>query len=117
MTITRSICILLTLTMLAGCTSFQPLYPAPDIIASQLQEGDFVRVATRSGDLLKFRVDTITDEGFDGGELTLAFEEIAQIEVRRWDSVETFWLLGGIAVGVGILWAAAIVSSGIGFPD
>ena len=117
MTNSRSRCMLLILTMLVGCTSFQPLYPASDIIVSPLEAGDFVRVATRKGDLLECRVEITTEEGFACAGQTLDPEEIAQMEVRRWDAGETLWLLGGIAVGVVVLWTASIAACGIACAD
>lgn len=111
------LCILLAVTLVSGCTSFQPVHPVPDVMKSQLHTGDNVRVVQRDGELLAFKVLEVGADGLLGQDQSVAYEDIAQIEVKRPDERETLWLVGGVLIGVGVLLTImAIAVSRAGIP-
>lgn len=108
----KLVCAILVITWLSACTSLQPVYPAPDIIVQQVRAGDFVRVATHDGDTIEFKVLKIDTRKLVGKEQSVAYQDILQLEVKRIDSGETLWLLGGIVLGFTMLFVAAIIVAG-----
>ena len=90
------------MTLVSGCTSFEPVHTAPDVINSQLRTGDKVRVVQRDGELMKFKVREVGADELLGKDQSVAYEDIAQIEVKRPDEDETLWLVGGV-LGIGVV--------------
>jgi hypothetical protein len=112
----KLVCAILVITWLSACTSLQPVYPAPDIIVQQVRAGDYVRVATHDGDTIEFKVLEIDTRKLVGKEKSVAYQDILQLEVKRFDGGETLWLLGGIALGFTVLIVAATIAAGPGMP-
>ena len=84
---------------------------------SQLHTGDNVGVVQRDGELLAFKVLEVGADGLLGQDQSVAYEDIAQIEVKRPDERETLWLVGGVLIGVGVLLTImAIAVSRAGIP-
>lgn len=108
----KLVCAILVITWLTACTSLQPVYPAPDIIVQQVRAGDFVRVATHDGDTIEFKVLKTDTRKLVGKDKSVAYQDILQLEVKRIDSGETLWLLGGIVLGFTMLFVAAIIVAG-----
>ena len=92
----------------------QTIHPVPDDIGSQIQTGDYVRVTTHNDELMEFEVFEVGNEQLIGKDYTVAYVEIAQIEVKRYDEMKTvkaiWWTGGGIFLGFLLL--AGIIASG-----
>ena len=105
----KFVCIFLIAALLSACTSLQPVYPAADIIENQVRAGDYIRVATRNDGLLKFKVKEVGADKLIGEDQAVAYKDIEQIEVKRYDAKKTVLLLGGLLVGVVLLYEVATI--------
>ena len=92
------ICIVL-ISFVTGCTTMRAL---PSIeaqsIASQLEVGDDIRI-TRSDDSdVRFKVETISNEGLAGDGIFVAYSDILQIRVREHSTAKTVGLVAAILI-------------------
>ena len=93
-------CVVL-ISFVAGCTTMRPL-PAIDAqsIASHIEVGDKVQITRNDASDVKFKVETISNEGLDGDGIFVAYSDILQISVREHSTAKTVWLVAAILVVV-----------------
>ena len=105
------ICILL-ISFVTGCTTMRPL-PASDAqsIASHIEVGDKVQIIRNDASDVKFKVETISNEGLDGDGIFVAYSDILQISVREHSTAKTVGLIAAILV---VVKGLADYSSGVG---
>jgi hypothetical protein len=94
------ICILL-ISFVTGCTTMRPL-PAADAqsIASHIEVGDKVQIIRNDASDVKFKVETISDEGLDGDGISVGYSDILQISVREHSTAKTVGLIAAILIVV-----------------
>jgi hypothetical protein len=94
------ICIVL-ITFVTGCTTMRPL-PAADAqsIASHIEVGDKVQIIRNDASDVKFKVESISDEGLDGDGIFVAYSDILQISVREHSTAKTVGLIAAILIVV-----------------
>jgi hypothetical protein len=85
------------ITFVTGCTTMRPL-PAADAqsIASHIEVGDKVQIIRNDASDVKFKVESISDEGLDGDGIFVAYSDILQISVREHSTAKTVWLIAAI---------------------
>jgi len=105
------ICILL-ISFVTGCTTMRPL-PAADAqsIASHIEVGDKVQIIRNDASDVKFKVETISNEGLDGDGIFVAYSDILQISVREHSTAKTVGLIAAILI---VVKGLADYSSGVG---
>ena len=94
------ICIVL-ISFVTGFTTMRPL-PATDAqsIASHIEVGDKVQITRNDASDVKFKVETISNEGLDGDGIFVAYSDILQIGVREHSTAKTVGLIAAIMVVV-----------------
>jgi hypothetical protein len=106
----KVMCILLATALVAACTSPQPVPSDPAYIRAWVRTGDHVRIVLRDGELLKFKVIESSADSLVGKDQSVPYEEILQIEVKRYDDRKTSWLVGVIVIGMSALLIITIVT-------
>jgi nanoRNase/pAp phosphatase (c-di-AMP/oligoRNAs hydrolase) len=91
-----------------GCMTTQPLTAEPAQLSQSLHPKDRVQVVTKSGQTLKFKVQTIDAAGLHGAGQDVAFNDIESISREKIDAGRTTLLAVGIAA------VAAVAASGGG---
>jgi len=94
------ICIVL-ISFVTGCTTMRPL-PAADAqsIASHIEVGDKVQIIRNDASDVKFKVETISDEGLEGDGIVVVYSDILQISVREHSTAKTVGLIAAILIVV-----------------
>jgi len=94
------ICIVL-ISFVSGCTTMRSL-PSNDAqsIASQLEVGDKVQITRSDASDVRFKVETISNEGLAGNGIFVAYSDILQISVREHSTAKTVGLIAAILVVV-----------------
>jgi hypothetical protein len=89
------------ISFVTGCTTMRPL-PAADAqsIASHIEVGDKVQIIRNDASDVKFKVETISDEGLEGGGIVVAYSDILQISVREHSTAKTVGLIAAILIVV-----------------
>lgn len=92
------ICIVL-ISFITGCTTMRPL-PAADAqsIASHIEVGDKVQIIRNDASDVKFKVETISNEGLEGDGIVVAYSDILQISVREHSTAKTVGLVAAILI-------------------
>lgn len=98
---------------LNGCTRTNNVKPDPDLIAQQVKVGDEVKITTHSGEEFNFWVREVGEDALSGSEqqhdqgehYTVAYDDIASIEVHGLDGPKTTAIVLGV-----LLLIAAIVA-------
>lgn len=119
---TRLLSALLIVSLVAGCATMEPVYPARKIIMQTVHTGDHVRIATRNGTLAEFKVTEVDLDGLAGTDQRVPYDDIVQLEVRKVHSGKTTGLVLGIVGGVAaalfvILLVVVASEGGFGFPE
>ena len=98
------ICLLLT-----SCTSYK-VVQIPDNIESEIHEGDIVKIVTKDGRDLEFKVVSVTSEGVIGeNQQVIRFSDVAKLEKREVSAIKTAGLIVlGLAALLGIILGIAI---------
>lgn len=106
----------------AGCTSLQPIAGTPPelqqriAVRALLEPGDRVLIVTTDGTKHEFTVTAAGPNGIEGKNESVAVDQIASVQKRRFSVARTVWL--GVAVGVVVVWgivAAARASPPVSF--
>lgn len=113
-------CLLAAMLATSGCTTFKPITGAAnpqltdDLVARNIKAGDTVKIITKDGRDLKFKVDQVGAETISGENQTVSFQEIAKLEKRKISAGKTTVLglgvLGTVIVGVGVAAAVAFLA-------
>ena len=96
------ICIVL-ISFVTGCTTMRPL-PATDAqsIASHIEVGDKVQITRNDASDVKFKVETISNEGLAGDGIFVAYSDILQVSVREHSTAKTVGLVSGKRLARGV---------------
>ena len=106
----------LSVCMIGGCTTLQPVANVPGDLSQHfgdggvLKPGDRVVVTTTSGAKHQFRVSSVRDGAIYGDHEPIPFSEIASVERRETSATKTTLLVVVILGVVGGL--AAAINSG-----
>jgi hypothetical protein len=92
-----AVCVCLSML---GCMAMKPLSVDPAQLRGTLKRGDHVEVVTRSGQQLQFAIDSVDENGLQGGGQRVAYNDVSsisrnQIAVGR----TTLIVLGVVAAG------------------
>ncbi len=92
------ICVVL-ISFVTGCTTMRPL-PTADAqsIASHIEVGDKVQIIRNDASDVKFKVETISNEGLAGDGIFVAYSDILQVSVREHSTAKTVGLVVVILV-------------------
>ena len=76
--------------------------PAADAqsIASHIEVGDKVQIIRNDASDVKFKVETISDEGLEGDGIVVVYSDILQISVREHSTAKTVGLIAAILIVV-----------------
>ncbi|HEY7053034.1 MAG TPA: hypothetical protein VH496_13010 [Mycobacterium sp.] len=96
--------------VMPGCMTTQPLTAERAQLSQTLHPNDRVKVVTREGQTLKFKVEKIDDTGLHGASQSVAFNDIESIEREKIDAGRTTL----VALGVAAVAAVAAASGGGG---
>ncbi len=84
----RRLALAMLCAALAACAPARPVRNHPTYIAAALAPGDSVRIETRGGDVMRFRVAAVDgDEVVGEGGERVAMADIDQLSVRSWGQV------------------------------
>ena len=89
------------ISFVSGCTTMRSL-PSNDAqsIASHIEVGDKVQIIRNDASDVKFKVETISNEGLDGDGIFVAYSDILQISVREHSTAKTVGLIAAILIVV-----------------
>lgn len=106
--------VLVMCVLLSSCTSYK-VVQIPDNIESEIHEGDTVKIVTKDGRDLEFKVVSVTSEGVIGeNQQVIRFSDVAKLEKREVSAIKTAGLIVlGLAALFGIILGIAI-SDGAG---
>jgi hypothetical protein len=101
--------ILVICLLLASCTSYK-VVQIPENIESDIHEGDTVKIVTKDGRDLEFKVVSVTSEGVIGeNQQVIRFSDVAKLEKREVSAIKTAGLIVlGLAALLGIVLGIAI---------
>lgn len=98
----------------SGCTTLQRVQLPAGVTRDSLpaiKPGDRVEVVLKSGEQKQFRVAAITESGLQGRTDSVAFADIAVLEVRRVHAWRTTGAVLGAVAGVVVVGFAILVSA------
>ena len=102
-------CLLAVIMAASGCKTYTPISKAgspqftSERVAENLKAGDTVKIITKDGKELKFKVEQIGAETISGEKQSVAFQEIARLEKRKVSAGKT------TALGLGVLGTVAVI--------
>ncbi|MDH5700154.1 MAG: hypothetical protein OEZ41_09365 [Nitrospirota bacterium] len=96
--------VLVMCLLVSSCTSFK-VVQISDNITSDIHEGDSVKIVTKDGRDVEFKVVSVTSEGVTGdNQQVIRFSDVAKLEKAEVSVLKTAGLTGGIVLGlVGLL--------------
>ncbi len=87
-------------SVMSACMTIRPLNADPAQLRSELKPGDRVEVVTRSGQQMKFRIESVDNDGLRGAGQSVAYSDIRTIDRTQLDMKRTGLIaLGVVAVG------------------
>jgi hypothetical protein len=107
--------LVLSLSLLcSGCTTLQRV-PLPERVAQEsltaVKPGDRIVVFLKSGEQKRFRIAGITETGLEGRNDSVAFADIASLDVRKVHAWRTTGAVVGTVVGIAVIGFAILVSA------
>jgi len=103
--------VLVICLLVASCTSYK-VVQIPDNIGSDIHEGDIVKIVTRDGRDLEFKVVSVTSEGVIGeNQQVIRFSDVAKLEKQEVSATKTVGVIVlGLAASFVILLAVVITA-------
>ena len=98
----------------SSCTSYKPI-DIQDKFKDKVQKGDTVRIITKDGRELVFKVLDIDEESITGENQQVSFDEIARMEKRQISKGKTTALGGGLIVGGFLAFATVMAIAFVSF--
>lgn len=111
-------CLLAAMMAASGCTTYRPITGAAspqltsDLMAQSIKAGDTVKIVTKDGRDLKFKVEQVGTESISGENQSVSFQEIAKLEKRKVSAGKTTALGLGMAATVAVILGAIVVAAG-----
>jgi hypothetical protein len=101
------------LTCVVLYISYLKVVQISDNITSDIHEGDRVKIVTKDGRDVEFKVVSVTSEGVTGdNQQVIRFSDVAKLEKEELSVVKTAGLAGGIVLGlVGLLIIIALAAA------
>ena len=101
--------VLIMCLLVSSCTSLK-VVQISDTITSDIHEGDRVKMVTKDGRDVVFKVVSVTSEGVTGdNKQVIRFSDVAKLEKEEVSVLKTAGLTGGIVLGaVGLLFIIAV---------
>jgi hypothetical protein len=101
--------VLIMCLLVSSCTSLK-VVQISDTIASDIHEGDRVKIVTKDGGDVAFTVVSVTSEGVTGdNQQAIRFSDVAKLEKKELSVMKTAGLTGGIVLGaVALLFIIAV---------
>jgi hypothetical protein len=104
--------VLIMCLLVSSCTSLK-VVQVSDNISSDIHEGDTVKIVTKDGRDVAFKVVSVTSEGVTGdNQQVIRFSDVAKLEKEEVSIVKTAGLTGGIVLGLlGLLIIIALAAA------
>jgi len=101
--------VLILCLLVSSCTSLK-VVQISDNITSDIHEGDRVKIVTKDGRDVEFKIVSVTSEGVTGdNQQVIRFSDVAKLEKAEVSVLKTAGLAGGIVLGlVGLLIVIAL---------
>ena len=119
--ICRSIVFLILVTFTVGCTTMQPIRGTDrETLSNQISVGDTVEIAQKTGGIVRFEVDEISESGIGGEGKFIAYRDIRQVWISQISRKSPGGIVLGIVVivgGVALLLALIENNFAPGFPS
>ncbi len=95
--------VLVMCLLVSSCTSFR-VVQISDNITSDIHEGDRVKIVTKDGRDVEFKVVSVTSEGVTGdNQQVIRFSDVAKLEKAEVSVLKSAGLTGGIVLGLAAL--------------
>jgi len=92
--------VLIMCLLVSSCTSFK-VVQISDNVTSDIHEGDRVKIVTKDGRDVEFKVVSVTSEGVTGdNQQVIRFSDVAKLEKEEVSVLKTAGLTGGIVLGL-----------------
>jgi len=92
--------VLVMCLLVSSCTSLK-VVQISDNITSDIHEGDRVKIVTKDGRDVEFKVVSVTSEGVTGdNQQVIRFSDVAKLEKEEVSVLKTAGLTGGIVLGL-----------------
>jgi hypothetical protein len=92
--------VLIMCLLVSSCTSLKVVQISENI-TSDIHEGDRVKIVTKDGRDVEFKVVSVTSEGVTGdNQQVIRFSNVAKLEKEELSAVKTAGLAGGIVLGL-----------------
>ncbi|MDH4251232.1 MAG: hypothetical protein OEV27_08585 [Nitrospira sp.] len=99
---------------MSSCTSLK-VVQISDNITSDIHEGDRVKIVTKDGRDVEFKVVSVTSEGVTGdNQQVIHFSDVAKLEKAEVSVLKTVGLTGGIVLKLVALLIIIVVAVGAG---
>lgn len=106
--------VLIMCLLVSSCTSLK-VVQVSDTITSDIHEGDTVKIVTKDGRDVAFKVVSVTSEGVTGdNQQVIRFSDVAQLEKEEVSVLKTAGLTGGIVLGTVALIIIIVAAIGVG---
>ncbi len=104
--------VLIMCLLVSSCTSLK-VVQISDTITSDIHEGDRVKIVTKDGRDVEFKVVSVTSEDVTGdNQQVIRFSDVAKLEKEEVSVVKTAGLAAGIVLGlVGLLLIIALAAA------
>jgi hypothetical protein len=111
----RLLVIVCSSLVMFGCMTTQPLTAERTQLSQSLHPNDRVKVVTKSGQTLKFKVEKIDDTGLHGAGQNVAFNDIETIDREKIDAGRTTLVALGVAAVAAVAASAGGGGGGSGY--
>jgi len=106
--------VLIMCLLVSSCTSLK-VVQISDNITSDIHEGDRVKIVTKDGRDVEFKVVSVTSEGVTGdNQQVIHFSDVAKLEKAEVSVLKTVGLTGGIVLKLVALLIIIVVAVGAG---
>ncbi|MDH4087880.1 MAG: hypothetical protein OEV71_13195 [Nitrospira sp.] len=106
--------VLIMCLLVSSCTSLK-VVQISDNITSDIHEGDRVKIVTKDGRDVEFKVVSVTSEGVTGdNQQVIHFSDVAKLEKAEVSVLKTAGLTGGIVLKLVALLIIIVVAVGAG---
>jgi hypothetical protein len=85
-----------------------------DNVTSDIHEGDRVKIVTKDGRDVEFKVVSVTSEGVTGdNQQVIRFSDVAKLEKTEVSVLKTAGLTGGIVLGLAALFLIVVAAAAV----
>lgn len=103
--------VLIMCLLVSSCTSLK-VVQISDTITSDIHAGDRVKIVTKDGRDVEFKVVSVTSESVTGyNQQVIRFSDIAKLEKEELSALKTAGLTGGIVLGLAALFLVIVAAA------